>query len=227
MRASRSFKVGCHDSESSRLCKRRKPREGGLLKKLRAREARAAAKTERPDPPAPPPLVARQAGYVPRKRGAKRKRKPAPLLPLVETDTSVRDSKKPPLFGPPSEGLATGQLKVQGKKENEHLAAYEKVFLHPESCEVHGAKKGESASARVTQDPVSKLETAHGTGSWKDSLPTPARLRCSGFGKPDRDHSATQTACGETVIFFLLRSGYLDEQSTTALCSTNPLVHHM
>ena len=194
---------------------------------MRAREAKAAAKAEQPDPPAPPPLVARHGGYVPRKRVAKRKRKPALLLPLREAGTDGPNNKKPPRFGPPSKELAIGQSKSQGKQKNEHLAAYEKAFLHPEKCEVHGAGKGEIAPAGATQDPVSSLGIDQSVGDWKESLPTPARLRCSGFGRPDRDHSATQTACGETVIFFLLKSGCLDEQSTAALCSTNPLVHHM
>ena len=76
---------------------------------MRAKEAEAAAKAERSDPPAPPPLVARHGGYVPRKRGAKRKRKPALLLPLMETGTDGPNNKKSPLFGPPSKGLAVGQ----------------------------------------------------------------------------------------------------------------------
>ena len=52
-------------------------------------------------------------------------------------------------------------------------------------------------------------------------------MRTTDFGRPDRNHSVTQEACGETIFFFLLKYVYLDEQSVHALYETNLLVPHM
>ena len=57
--------------------------------------------------------------------------------------------------------------------------------------------------------------------------PSAVELRLGGFGRPDKEHTATQEACAETTIFFLLKSGYLDGNSSSCLRATNPLVEHL
>ena len=41
------------------------------------------------------------------------------------------------------------------------------------------------------------------------------------------EHTATQEACAETTLFFVLKSGYLDSNSCSRLRATNPLVEHL
>ena len=57
--------------------------------------------------------------------------------------------------------------------------------------------------------------------------PSAVELRLGGFGKPNKEHTATQEACAETTIFFLLKSNYLDSVSETCLRATNLLVEHL
>jgi hypothetical protein len=40
--------------------------------------------------------------------------------------------------------------------------------------------------------------------SWKLKLLTAAKLQSQKFGRSNRDHSATQEACGETTLYLLL-----------------------
>ena len=47
------------------------------------------------------------------------------------------------------------------------------------------------------------------TQSWKSVLPTKSELLSTSFGKPDSNHSFTQEACCETILFLVLKSGYL------------------
>ena len=56
--------------------------------------------------------------------------------------------------------------------------------------------------------------------------PSAVELQPGGFGKADKEHTATQEACAETMLFFLLKSGYLDSDSESCLRATNPLVEH-
>ena len=63
--------------------------------------------------------------------------------------------------------------------------------------------------------------------TWKDTLPTAAQLLCKGFSKPDIRRSFTQEACGETILFSVLKSGYLDHDDLVNLYQTNPLIPHM
>ena len=57
--------------------------------------------------------------------------------------------------------------------------------------------------------------------------PSPTQLRTSGFGKLSKRHHFRQTACFETSLLCILKSKFLDSASTTALCATHPLIHHL
>ena len=64
--------------------------------------------------------------------------------------------------------------------------------------------------------------------SWKSDLPTPAQLCRQGFGRPDANHSFTQQACADTILFHVLKSGFLGPEDRTALFeNTNPLTSHL
>ena len=51
----------------------------------------------------------------------------------------------------------------------------------------------------------------------KPSYPSAAQLLRTPFGKPSKDHSFTQEACFETILFHILSSEFLDRKSRTVL----------
>ena len=59
---------------------------------------------------------------------------------------------------------------------------------------------------------------------WMQKLPSAVELLQTKFGKPDGNHSFTQEACGETILFFLLKSGYVAHDD---LIPIHPLVPHL
>lgn len=63
--------------------------------------------------------------------------------------------------------------------------------------------------------------------SWKRLLPSRSTLYREEFGKPDTSHSFTQEACGETILHFVLKSGYLHEDDITIVHKVHPLVAHL
>ena len=60
-------------------------------------------------------------------------------------------------------------------------------------------------------------------------LPTPAELMSQGFGQPSKDHSFTQEASGETILFQFVKVGsvYLDKEDIASFRATHPLVDHL
>ena len=77
-------------------------------------------------------------------------------------------------------------------------------------------------AGHVVQDPKSL--------PWKSSLPTPSDLLRTPFGKLDANHSFTQEASGETILFHVLKPGYLNpshQGTRNKLCSVHPLVLHL
>ena len=62
---------------------------------------------------------------------------------------------------------------------------------------------------------------------WKTALPSPLELYRQEFGKPDSSHSFTQEACGETILHFVLKSGFIGDDDTTSVRATHPLVKHL
>jgi len=61
------------------------------------------------------------------------------------------------------------------------------------------------------------------------NLPTPAELTSKGFGKPSIDHSFTQEAAGETMLFHFLklRTCFLAAIDLANLLATRPLIAHL
>ena len=57
--------------------------------------------------------------------------------------------------------------------------------------------------------------------------PTAVELRTTGFGRPDKDHSAVQEACAETNLFIILKSGLLTRVERDTLRNTGPLIDHL
>ena len=151
----------------------------------------------------------RFTNIVPRKakkRAKKRnKRKPAQAPApqrTLDAHTAPTLTAKPPLFGvaqitPTNKGAKPNKVKNCGQAD---LRAYTQKFLPEKNT---NSKKG------------------------KTRYPTAVELRLNGFGKQDKDHSAVQEACAETTLFLLLKSGYLDKESTEKLCTTHPLVDHL
>jgi len=80
----------------------------------------------------------------------------------------------------------------------------------------------ERESLRQAEDDIS-CETQ------KFGLPTVSELLSKGFGKPSKDHSFTQEASFETVVFQVLKvgSGYLDDTDRLNLRLAHPLLSHL
>ena len=62
---------------------------------------------------------------------------------------------------------------------------------------------------------------------WKSTLPSPLALYRQEFGKPDSSHSFTQEACGETIMHFVFKSGFLNYSDTCKAHSVHPLWRHL
>lgn len=62
---------------------------------------------------------------------------------------------------------------------------------------------------------------------WKAQLPSHSELLRTPFGRPSPDASFTQTACFETAVFNVFKSGFLDLPSFDNLCACHPLLRHM
>ena len=161
------------------------------------------------------------------KHASKKRRRSAAVDPQG-TGVATEASKKPPLFGEESKPRKNKALSSPDAKGHHHLKAYEEKFFGSERASTGDSNKGENGpGAPTTTQSVSKLVVDEEAPKWKESLPTATQLRLQGFGKPDKDHSATQEACAETTLHFVLRSGYLDNQSKSSLCAAHPLVQHL
>ena len=96
-----------------------------------------------------------------------------------------------------------------------------------QSSERHDQDLGKEPNIKLTQ-PISNLIVPDNTTlSWKAGLESPTKLRTTKFGRPDKEHSVTQEACAKTILFFIIKSDYLDDQSIHALYATNPLIPYM
>jgi hypothetical protein len=165
-----------------------------------------------------------------------------PRPPLFGTSTKAKTTappavkgqgtgtRKPPLFGTSKVPKTTAPPAVKGHGKHQDLAAYMEKYELKDKGPNANMKPGEPNNTANVQSykTVSNLvdkETKN--PAWKADLETPAMLRKTTFGRPDKDHSVTQVACFETTLFFLLKSNYLDEDSTRTLYDTNPLIPHM
>ena len=115
------------------------------------------------------------------------------------------------------------ELKEQIK--NHHLVKYNSNFL--------GISSSLSDTAGETRPTLALPETApHAPDNrfideqplWKQSLPSAIDLIKTKFGKPDENHSFTQEASGETILFFILKSGYLNHSD---VIKVHPLIPHL
>ena len=88
--------------------------------------------------------------------------------------------------------------------------------------------KGTNTPIKTNESYINNLVAPNNiVPSWKLELPTASDLMKTEFGRPDKNHSFTQEACGETILFFVFKSEYLDTTSILTLYATNPLISHM
>ncbi len=82
---------------------------------------------------------------------------------------------------------------------------------------------------RTNEDNIRLAEEVARSEAKKLDLPTPAELMREGFGQPSKDHSFTQEASGETILFLVMKkgAGYMTQNDITNLKSTHPLVEHL
>ena len=87
----------------------------------------------------------------------------------------------------------------------------------------------DNATIKANEDNVRQAEEAARSEAKKLDLPTPAELMSEGFGQPSKDHSFTQEASGETILFFVMKKGaaYMSKNDVTNLKSSHPLVEHL
>ena len=148
---------------------------------------------------------------------------------------------KPPLFG-------TAKHSPMGRPDRDTnltlLKTYNEEILGIDPKLMEAGETGESICTLpniLLFQPESQLEILSATPlqsqhpplladptSWKADLPTRAQLYCNGFGKPTKSHSFTQTACADTCLHLILKSGYLTYTDKRDLfAGTNPLVQHL
>ena len=151
-----------------------------------------------------------------------------PRRPQPGTGTEVLPSK-PLLFGPAKKPSQTTSIKAPRQAKHQYLLAYKKQYLGTTQQANESTTTGELPVHKlINNKPISNLVvTDNHAPLWKSQLKTLTELRLTKFGRPDKDHSVTQEACAETILFFIIKSGYLDIQATNALYNTNPLIPHM
>ena len=115
---------------------------------------------------------------------------------------------------------------TSGKKFQD-LADYNEKFLGIPHSKLNNNTTGESLPASTILHSVSNLRANPRTPTWTQNLPSKLELYRQTFGREDKNHSFTQTACFETTMFHVLKSGYLDIPTHTNLCNTHTLIQHM
>lgn len=87
----------------------------------------------------------------------------------------------------------------------------------------------ETSDDITLQETIERINWEADEDAKRRGLPTAAELASTGFGKPSKNHSFTQEASGETIIFTFLKYGarYLNEEELCALRNTHPLIEHI
>lgn len=82
---------------------------------------------------------------------------------------------------------------------------------------------------RALEETINDINLRADNDAKRRGLPTAAELASTGFGKPSRDHSFTQEASGETIVFTFLKYGsqYLNNADKESLLNTHPLIKHI
>ena len=115
--------------------------------------------------------------------------------------------------------------KMKEQIKNHHLVQYNLKFLGISSSLSDTA--GEQSPTITVSDTVPRARDNPGISNqplWVQSLPSAIDLMKTKFGKPDKDHSFTQEASGETILFFVLKSGYLNHND---VIKVHPLIPHL
>ena len=158
---------------------------------------------------------------------------------LSNTARSVRIKQEDDL-------LDTSQAPASSKetKSSKHplLTSFYKEHLHIDPDAVVTNNKGTCAHSDISPCETSLAPSSisyHSFSSpvviygeigpkpkWQLHLPTKLMYKQE-YGKPDSSHSFTQEACGETILHFVLKSGYLTEEEKNMVHTCHPLVSHL
>ena len=162
------------------------------------------------------------------KTPSKHKRKTAPFTSVSATSVTTSSLLQ-------SIPTTSKRRSSQGQR-TPRLATFHQDHLgmKPEDIVTNNTGENESHIELHTDNPISNpwfdpAAIYHDIGpqlSWKYNLPSQAELYLDGFGRPDTSHSFTQEACGETTLFFVLKSGFLDEDSKRNIHSAHALLAH-
>ena len=136
---------------------------------------------------------------------------------------------KPPLFGTPKARETKTAASTNPQGRHHYLEEYNrKCTQRKQGCGADANGEKMTTEKLTQRDSVSNhIPLRDAVPPWKLEVDTAAKLRRGKFGPPSRDHSVTQEACMETVLLHILKSEYLNEDSTRALHETNPLVPHL
>lgn len=166
-----------------------------------------------------------------------------PSLPTHASRLSVPAPRHPPPSAPAPRVAAYGSkiITLSWKKRLRQAPSsaadplvvdYNRTFFgvddpatRPSVCEYFASKPALVSDFLALSDlfgpcPLPPLE-------WKAQLPSHAALLRTPFGRPSPSASFTQTACFETAVFNVFKSGLLDLPSFDTLCACHPLLHHM
>jgi hypothetical protein len=158
--------------------------------------------------PSPPPTPAR---HVATPAGI-----PHPLVNTKDANPTPRPKVSLPRTWPPPPAIQSSTTVKQ------HLSEFNKKYLGLAHYDTTSATLGETFYCTL----VSTRDDILHTVPWTASLPSKVSL-LTAFGRQDTLHSFTQEALFKTILFHLLRSGYLSVTDTVYLLDTHPLVFHL
>ena len=152
--------------------------------------------------------------------------------PMQRSETNARYmAKAEELIQQPTGAMQTKQAKREAKLKT--LRNWQKLKLGLERGRESENTIGKLQTNTLQNEARIKAVEAEESGKAEQfDLPTVNELFNGGFGlfgRPSRDHSFTQEASGETILFPVMKygRGFLDDSSIRNLRDTHPLVNHL
>lgn len=115
------------------------------------------------------------------------------------------------------------------------LQQFNQTHFAIDQVQEKGNTAGKPTHIHTTFNPISNLhihpitifQAVGPQLEWQQNLPTKLELYRHKFGQPTKHLSFTQEACGETILHFVLKSGFLTHDETNQVHETHPLVRHL
>ena len=125
-------------------------------------------------------------------RARKKRRRPPAKTSEERVAKLAKAPAKPPLFGEKREPPKRKALSSPDREGHHHLAKNKQEYFGNATGKANPHNGESNPTAPIDTQPIRNLVVSDNTPAWKAALPTATQLRLSGFGKPDKEHSATQ-----------------------------------